>query len=270
MYFPKFDWPRIVNPVLHFEKGTVTAEELERVKKLEVEAVQQIHKVLKDNPDDIAALIVEPIQGEGGDGHFRPEFIRELRRLADENEFLLIFDEVQTGFGTTGTWWCFEQFGVLPDIFAFGKKTQICGMCANSRIDDVDNVFKISSRINSTWGGTLIDMIRCTRYIEVIEEDNLLQNVKRVGKIMLAELVKLEEKFPGKVTNARGRGFFLAVDLPDKETRTKVLAAMRDQSTLALTSGERAIRFRPSLVLDVENAVIAVKHIEMALKTLLG
>jgi len=270
LYFPKFDWPRIVNPVLHFEKGKITAEEIIRVSKLEVEAIEQIKKALKDNPDDIAGLIVEPIQGEGGDGHFRPEFLRELRKLADENEFLLIFDEVQTGFGTTGTWWCFEQFGVIPDIFAFGKKTQICGICVTRRIDDVDNVFKVSSRLNSTWGGSLTDMIRCTRYVEVIEEDHLLENATKVGKVMLDELIKLEEKFSKQVTNARGRGLFLAVDLPDKETRNKVLAAMRDQSTLALPSGERAIRFRPSLVLDVENAISAVAHIEKALEILLG
>jgi L-lysine 6-transaminase len=68
---------------------------------------------------------MEPIQGEGGDNHFRPEFFKELRRLADEHEFLLIFDEVQCGFGTTGKWWSFEHFGVHPDIFSFGKKTQV-------------------------------------------------------------------------------------------------------------------------------------------------
>ena len=69
-------------------------------------------------------MIVEPIQGEGGDNHFRPEFIKELRRLADKHEFLLIFDEVQCGYGTTGKWWSFEHTGVFPDVFVFGKKTQ--------------------------------------------------------------------------------------------------------------------------------------------------
>jgi len=269
MYFPMFNWPRIINPVIHFEKGKITEAELERVKQVEIQAVQQIMQALQDNPDDIAALIVESIQGEGGDGHWRPEFILELRRLADENEFLLIFDEVQSGFGTTGTWWCFEQYGVMPDVFAFGKKTQVCGICATSRIDDVDNVFKVSSRINSTWGGSLTDMVRCTRYIEVIEEDNLLENSKKVGEQMLQYLIRLEDKFPGKVTNARGKGLFLAVDLPDKETRNRVLAAMREHNILALYSGTHTIRFRPSLVLTEEYALEAVQHIEDALNTLL-
>jgi len=243
---------------------------LNLAKNLEKKAIEQIYQALQDNPDDIAALIMETIQGEGGDGHWRPEFIKEMRRLADENEFLLIFDEVQTGFATTGTWWCFEQYDVIPDILCFGKKTQVCGICATNRIDDVDNVFKVSSRINSTWGGNLADMVRCTRYIEVIEEDNLLENVKKIGKKMLEHLIHLEEKFPGKVTNARGKGLFLAVDLPDKETRNRVLAAMRAENIIALSSGVSTIRFRPSLVLTEEHAMEGVEHIEIALKTLLG
>jgi len=269
MYYPKFDWPRIVNPILRFQQGKITDEEIARVKLVEAQAIEQIKKALKDNPDDIAGLIVEPIQGEGGDGHFRNEFFHELRRLADENEFLLIFDEVQTGFGTTGTWWAFEQMGVIPDVFAFGKKTQVCGICASSRIDDVDNAFKVSSRINSTWGGNLTDMIRSTRIIEVMEEDNVLENVKNVGAKILEKLIALERKFPGKVTNARGRGLFLAVDMPDKETRNKLLAALRDFHTLALASGQRAIRFRPSLVMTEEDAMEAVGQIEKALESLL-
>jgi len=270
MYFPKFDWPRVVNPTLRFQQGKVTEEEIERVKQVEAEAIMQIKQALKDNPDDIAGLIVEPIQGEGGDGHFRNEFFQELRRLADENEFLLIFDEVQTGFGTTGTWWAFEQLGVVPDVFSFGKKTQVCGICATSRIDDVDNVFKVSSRINSTWGGNLVDMVRSTRIIEVIEEDKVLDNVKHVGARILEQLIALERKFPGKVTNARGRGLFLAVDLPDKDTRNKLLAALRDFQTLALASGQRAIRFRPALVITEEEAMEALGQIEKALESLLN
>jgi len=268
MFYPQFDWPRIINPVLHFENGKITESELERVKLVEKQAIDEIHLALRDNPDDIAALIIETIQGEGGDGHWRKEFLQELRLLADQNEFLLIFDEVQSGFATTGTWWCFEQYQVMPDIFAFGKKTQICGICASSRLDEVDSVFKVSSRINSTWGGSLVDMVRCTRYIEIIIEDNLLENVRTVGKTMLENLIHLEQKFPGKVTNARGRGLFLAVDLPDKETRNKVLSAMRDQHTLALSSGVRAIRFRPSLVLTESLAIEAVHLIEKALYSL--
>src|SRR6185503_18279758 len=119
----------------------VTDEILARVAAAEKQTVAEIERALRDNPDDIAALIIETIQGEGGDNHFRPEFFRELRRLADEHEFLLIFDEVQSGFGTAGSWWAFEQMGVMPDIVAFGKKTQVCGIAVTRRVDEVDSVF---------------------------------------------------------------------------------------------------------------------------------
>src|SRR5690606_6728636 len=148
--------------------------------------------------------------GEGGDNHFRREFLARLRELADRHEFLLIFDEVQTGFGTTGKWWAFEHFGVEPDIFAFAKKTQVCGIAAGPRLDEVDSVFKVSSRINSTWGGNLVDMVRCQRIIEIIEEDDLLANCAAVGDQLLTGLRELEVTFHGRVSNARGRGLFIA------------------------------------------------------------
>lgn len=149
-YFPKFSWPRLSCPRLEFP---VTAEVVARAAAAEGEVEREIRRACAQFPGDVAALILEPIQGEGGDNHFRPEFFRRLRALADELEFLLIFDEVQTGVGLTGSMWAWQQFGVEPDLFCFGKKTQVCGFAANHRIDDVDNVFKISSRINSTWGG---------------------------------------------------------------------------------------------------------------------
>ncbi len=137
-----------------------------------------------------------PIQAEGGDNHFRPEFLRALRQIADEHEVMLVFDEVQTGFATTGRWWCFEHFGVEPDLFAFGKKTQQCGIASTARVDEVDSVFKVSSRINSTWGGNLVDMVRCQRFVEIIEEDDLLENAAVMGRHLLAGLRGLEERLP--------------------------------------------------------------------------
>ena len=265
-YFPKFEWPRVTNPKLSFP---ITPEGLERVVAAERQAVAEIERALRDHPDDIAALIVEPIQGEGGDNHFRGEFLRALRGLADEHEFLLVFDEVQCGFGTTGRWWAFEHFDVLPDLFPFGKKTQVCGFCVSRRIDDVDSVFKISSRINSTWGGNLVDMVRSQRIIEVIEEDGLLDNAARVGERLLAGLRALEEVFPGRVTNVRGRGMFLAFDLPDTEIRNRALRALNEHDLLCLTSGERALRLRPALILTGDEADDGVRRIEKALRTLL-
>ncbi len=264
--FPKFSWPRVHNPALSFP---ITDQVLERVLREEAESIEQIKQALVDNSDDVACLIIEPIQAEGGDNHFRGEFLRRLRELADENEFLLIFDEIQTGFGTTGRWWCFEHFDVEPDILAFGKKTQVCGICASPRVDEVESVFKVSSRINSTWGGNLVDMVRCRRYVEIIEEEDLVANAARVGERLLAGLVRLTEIFPEKVTNARGRGMFAAFDLPDGETRKLAVREMRQNNVLGMVSGERSVRFRPALNLTIEEADEALHRTERALATVL-
>jgi L-lysine 6-transaminase len=261
-YFPKFAWPRVVNPKLRFP---VTDEVLAEVIALEREAVAEIEAAVAANPHEIAALIVEPIQGEGGDNHFRPEFLRTLRALADEHEFLLIFDEVQTGFGTCGSWWAFEQLGVEPDLFAFAKKTQLGGIAAGPRIDEVESVFKVSSRINSTWGGNLVDMIRCQRIVEVIEEQDLLANAARSGARLLQGLRRFEGLFPGAVSNARGLGLFVAFDLPDTASRDRAHMALIESDVLGLTSGERSIRMRPPLVISESEVDEALRRVETAL-----
>ena len=265
-YFPRFDWPRVTNPKLRFP---ITPDVLADVEKAEARAIAEIKQALVDHPDDVAALLIEPIQGEGGDNHFRQAFLQQLRDLADEAEFLLAYDEVQTGFGTTGKWWAFEHFNVIPDLLAFGKKSQVCGICATSRLDEVDSVFKVSSRINSTWGGNLVDMVRSQRYIEIIEEQRLLENATRVGEHILGGFHRLEEAHPGKVSNSRGKGMFVAFDLPDSETRDRTLKAMLDADVLGLASGDAAIRFRPSLSLTESEADEGLDRLSRALATVL-
>jgi L-lysine 6-transaminase len=261
-YFPQFDWPRIINPKLRFPITEIVAEE---VAAAERESIAQIKQALVDHPDDIAGLILEPIQGEGGDNHFRREYFQALRQLADENEFLLIFDEVQTGFGTTGRWWCFEHFGIEPDVFAFGKKTQVCGICANARVDEIDSVFKVSSRINSTWGGNLVDMVRCQRQIEIIEAEDLLANTVAVGDHLLDGLQKLAGDRPNMMSNVRGRGGFAAFDLPNHEQREKLLEVMIANDFLGLRAGSNAIRFRPPLNLTMAEADEGLSRLERSL-----
>ena len=212
------------------------------------------------NKDEIAALIIEPIQGEGGDNHFRCEFFKELRTLANENDFLLIYDEVQTGIGITGSMWAHQSFNpnicncncdnsnILPDIISFGKKTQVCGIFASNRLDEVeDNVFNQSSRLNSTWGGSLVDMVRFTLYLEIIENENLLENANKMGKELGDQLITLQKKHPNLISNARNRGLFGAFDFPDPETRDKVNDMILEEGTMMLGCGTKTIRFRPHL-----------------------
>ncbi|MGB9771057.1 MAG: L-lysine 6-transaminase [Candidatus Kapaibacteriota bacterium] len=268
MYYPKFnDWPRITNPKMTFP---FQGQNIEETLKLERTAEEEIKKAFKENPDDISAIIIEPIQGEGGDNHFRPEFLRRLRELANENDALLIFDEVQTGVGITGTMWAHEQMDVQPDIMVFGKKMQVCGILAGGKIDEVtDNVFKVSSRINSTWGGNLTDMVRATRYLEIIEEENLLENAKNMGIYLLNQLKLLENEFQHLVSNVRGRGLFCAFDLPSNELRNQFRQIAFSEKLLIVGSGVKSIRFRPSLCItkdEIDEGITTIKKILKQLK----
>ncbi len=250
-YFPKFDWPRIENPYIRFPE----AERLAETEAAEARAVAAIEAAVADSPDEIAGLIIEPIQGEGGDLHFRAEFLRELRRLADEHEFLLIFDEVQTGVGMTGRMWCYQHFGVEPDVLVFGKKAQVCGMLASRRVDEVeDNVFRLSSRINSTFGGNLVDMVRFGRYLEIFEEEGLVENAAHVGQVILDGLHEMAREAGGRITAVRGRGLICAFDLPDTGQRDAFLARAYENGLLILGCGPRSVRVRPNLSLTEDEA----------------
>jgi L-lysine 6-transaminase len=257
--FPKFAWPRVENPKLRFPKAAgAAAGALQETIAAEKRSLQQIEAAFAADPDGIAAILLEPVQGEGGDNHFRPEFLKELRRLADEREALLIFDEVQTGIGLTGALWAWQALGVTPDLVCFGKKTQVCGFMSTRRIDEVkDNVFTASGRINSTWGGNLVDMVRCARYLQVIEEDKLCEQAARVGALFLSGLRELQASVP-MIDNARGRGLMLAFDLPDTATRNALRTKLWDAGLATLSCGPRSIRFRPALVFteaDVKRAL---------------
>ncbi len=279
MYFPKFDWPRIVNPKISFSEDEIN---IEKVIALEKESVLQIKEAISKNPDDIAAILIEPIQGEGGDNHFRCEFFKALREIADENEILLIYDEVQTGVGITGKMWahqhfiknscgcdCSDKLSPIPDIIAFGKKTQCCGIFASKRIDEIEeNVFNISSRLNSTWGGSLVDMVRFTMYLEIIEKEALVENAQTVGKVLKSELLKLENEYPEVVSNTRGRGLFCAFDLPSSEHRDRLASHIMEEGAIVIGSGIKSIRFRPHLNVTESEITQGISIIKKSLNRL--
>lgn len=242
--YPKFQWPRIFNPAARFP---LSEGNLAQVKRDEEMAIGQIKDAFQNNKDDVAAIIIEPIQGEGGDNHFRLEFFTALRQLADENDAMLILDEVQTGIAMTGKMWAHQHF-VEPDMIAFGKKLQVCGFMCSKKIDGVhDNVFVVPSRINSTWGGNLVDMVRAQRYLEIIEEERLVENARVVGEHLVSGLQALAAELPAVVSNARGRGLFAAFDVNTPDMRTKIRQRSLQKGLIILPSGERSIRFRPPL-----------------------
>lgn len=255
--FPKFDWPRIDAPYLRPE-GDMDA--------LEAESVRQARAAFEASPHDIACFIAEPIQGEGGDRHFRPQFFAAMRELCDEFDALLIFDEVQTGCGMTGTPWAFQQLGTTPDVVAFGKKTQVCGVMAGGRVDEVaDNVFAVSSRINSTWGGNLTDMVRSRRILEVIEVDGLMARAAETGRYLLDRLQELAAEFPGRVLDPRGRGLMCAFTMPSGEQRDVLVRALWEMRVVMLASGPDSVRFRPALTVSRDEIDAAVEAVRTAL-----
>lgn len=255
--FPKFDWPRIDAP---FTRPGLDDEAMNAV---EAESLRQARAAFEANPHDIACFIAEPIQGEGGDRHFRPQFFAAMRELCDEFDALLIFDEVQTGCGMTGTPWAYQQLGVAPDVVAFGKKTQVCGVMAGGRVDEIpDNVFAVSSRINSTWGGNLVDMVRSRRILEIIESDQLTVRAAHAGRYLLDRLAELAVEFPDQVLDVRGRGLMCAFSLPSAAQRDELIAKLWDRGVIMLASGPDSVRFRPALTVsrgEIDTAIDAVR-----------
>ena len=267
LYFPKFDWPRITTPKLSFP---LTEDNIAITVALEEKAKREIENAIAENPHDIAAIILEPIQGEGGDNHFRKEFMEHLRTVSDENDIMLIYDEVQSGVGITGEMWAHEHYGerARPDIISFGKKTQVCGIFASNRVDEVENnVFHESSRINSTWGGNLVDMVRFTLYLEIIEKENLVAQASENGTYLLSQLEKLSEEY-SNISNARGKGLFCAFDLPSGDDRDVLANLIAKEGALILGCGLKSIRFRPHLIITRNEIDLGISMIKKALAKL--
>jgi L-lysine 6-transaminase len=262
-YFPKFNWPRVLNPKLSFP---LTEEVLERVMEAERRSLDQISSAIIRYPKDIACVMFEPIQGEGGDNQFRKEYMQAVEGICRENDILFCLDEVQTGFGSTGKMWGFEHHGTKPDVIAFGKKAQVCGIMAGKRIDEVeDNVFHVSSRINSTWGGNLVDMVRGRRYLEIIVEDNLVRNAAKMGEYFIRRLQELAERHK-RISNVRGKGCFIAFEMPDQKQRDSLRMNCWKNGLAVLPSWPNSIRFRPPLTINEGEIDEAIEKLERSMK----
>lgn len=266
MYFPKFDWTRVSNPKIKFP---LNDENLAAVIEAEEKTITEIKDVLfyggNKGARNTAAIVIEPIQGEGGDNHFRPEFFKALKEIADKYDVFLILDEVQTGVGLTGKMWAHEHFGIEPDIIAFGKKSQVCGVLCGPKVDKVKrNVFEEPSRINSTFGGNIVDMVRFQKYLEIIKDEKLVENAARMGNYFLYRLLKLRENLLIKswIGNIRGRGLMVAFDLPTAEIRDKVIKDLYKRGMIVLSCGKKSIRFRPALNITKEEIDEGIETLE--------
>ncbi|MEO5909566.1 MAG: L-lysine 6-transaminase [Pelobium sp.] len=264
-WFAQFDWPRVSVPKMKFP---FTDEHYEDLLKREAHSIAQIKTAFETYKDEICSIIIEPIQSEGGDNHIRQEFLEQLRVICDENDALLIYDEVQTGVGLTGKFWCHQHFGekARPDILAFGKKMQVCGILAGAKLDEIEtNVFRVPSRINSTWGGNLVDMVRSSKIMEIVEEDNLCENATIVGEYLQKQLLAISKK-DERVSNVRGRGLLTAFDFPSKELRNSFVSKGMEKGVMFLGCGIQTIRFRPALIIEKKHIDEGLEVIEKVLK----
>ncbi|MGM0384910.1 MAG: aminotransferase class III-fold pyridoxal phosphate-dependent enzyme, partial [Actinomycetota bacterium] len=155
-----------------------------------------------------------------------------------------------------------------PDVVAFGKKFQVCGVTAGRRVDEVpDNVFNVPSRINSTWGGSLTDMVRSRRIMEVVEAEDLMDNATARGAEVLDSLRDLADRHE-IVSNPRGLGLMCAITLPNGRIRNEVLAhLMEEERVIMLGCGDRSLRVRPPLSVSAGDVERAMAALDRALST---
>jgi len=195
--------------------------------------------------EEVAAVMVEPIQGEGGINLATPEFLQAIRRLCDENGAVVIFDEVQTGIGRTGKWFGYQHFDVEPDIMtmakALGGGMAIGAMMAT---EEVAAALKPGKHA-STFGGNAIACAAAIAVIEAIEEENMLENAVELGKYTMEKLEQLKEKHT-IIDSVRGIGLMIGVQLtsPGKEIETRCL---EKGLRINCTSGT-VIRFMPPMI----------------------
>jgi len=255
--FPKFDWPRITEPFIAAGRDMDAAE---------AQSLAEAQRAFEAHPHDIAGFIMETVQGEGGDHHFRDSFFAAMKELCHSHDALFMLDEVQTGGGLTGRPWAYQHKNIKPDVLSFGKKLQVCGITAGGRVDDVEqNVFRVSSRINSTWGGSLTDMVRSRRILEVIEADGLMDQALIKGAHLLERLADIAARHAPLVDNPRGLGLMCALSMPDAGLRNLALDRLiTDEKVIMLGCGQRSLRVRPPLTVstaDIDRAMDAVDRV---------
>ncbi|KAK6107810.1 Aminotransferase class-III family protein [Brugia pahangi] len=216
---PAFQWPVAEFPRYKYplEKNVPYNEQQDQKCLANVE---ELIKKWRETKHDIAAVIVEPIQGEGGDNHGSPAFFQGLRDITAKHGVVFIVDEVQTGGGGTGTFWAHDSWNLSspPDIVVFAKKLMVAGYFYASHLQ-----MKEPYRIYNTWLGDPTKVILLEKALKVIERDNLLEQMRKVGATMQSELRKIESANNSMVQNVRGLGTFCAFDMPDGVVRDKFL-----------------------------------------------
>ncbi|KAH7037736.1 aminotransferase class-III-domain-containing protein [Microdochium trichocladiopsis] len=252
---PAFDWPQATFPLLKYP----LEEHAEENAKAEADALAEVEDLIKNYHIPPCAVVVEPIQSEGGDNHASPEFFRGLRALTKKHGVLLIVDEVQTGVGATGKFWAHDHWNLQdpPDIVTFSKKAQTAGYYFG---DPALRPNKPYRQFN-TWMGDPARAILFRAIIQEIEQNNLVEKTAKVGDYLFGKLEALAAKYPGQFENLRGKGqgTFIAFDNPHRD---QFLLKAKKFGINIGGSGASAVRLRPMLIFEERHADLLLEGLE--------
>ncbi len=235
------------NPVMSCRDGQLFVDD-----SLTDRTLEEVEFRFRRDEQSICAVLLEPIQCTAGDLLFDLRFLKGIRDLCSQFNVPLIFDEVQTGFGGTGTMWYFEQCGIVPDIVVFGKKSQVSGIMVREQFGEI---FKNALRLEVTWDGDLLDMIRCRWILQAFQKFNILENVISRGKQLGTALREI-----ASVENVRQVGLLIAFDFKDTGVRDEYVRSMRHHKTIVLPTQEKSIRWRPNLAMTDAEAKLAISR----------
>lgn len=213
-----------------------------------------------------AAVMLEPVQGEGGIYPMEPEFIQAIAELCRSNELLLIFDEVQCGMGRTGTMFCYESYGITPDIVttakALGGGLPFGAFIAN---ENVAASFGPGSH-GSTFGGNPVAAAASAAVLGTIENENMLEHIRSISKYFFAGLEALKEEFPAVITAVRGKGLLIGMEVSC--TAAPVVNACLEQGLILLNAGPDVVRFLPPYIITEKDVDFVIEKLKIVLKTL--
>ena len=252
---PAFDWPQATFPKLKYP----LEEHAEENAKAEAESLAEVEHLIKNYHIPPCAVIVEPIQSEGGDNHASPAFFRGLREITAKHNVLLIVDEVQTGVGATGKFWAHEHWDLPspPDMVTFSKKAQTAGYYfGNPELRPNKPSRQLNTRMRDPARALLFRAI-----IDEVQRLNLVENTAKVGDYLFGKLEGLAKKYPGQFENLRGKGMgtFIAFDNPQRD---QFLAKAKKLGVNIGGSGASAVRLRPMLIFEKQHADILLAALE--------
>jgi 4-aminobutyrate aminotransferase/(S)-3-amino-2-methylpropionate transaminase len=258
---PAFDWPQATFPLLKYPLEENAAENA----KIEQASLDEVEHLIKTWHLPPAAVVVEPIQSEGGDNHASPDFFRKLRALTKKHNVLLIVDEVQTGVGATGKFWAHEHWNLEdpPDMMTFSKKAQTAGYYYGDLALRPNKPY----RQFNTWMGDPARALLFRAIIEEVERLDLVNQTARVGDYLYGKLEGLAKKYPEHFQDLRGKGqgTFIAFNNPKRD---EFLVKAKSHGINIGGSGANAVRLRPMLIFQEKHADILIEAIEKIVKSL--